>query len=200
MPEVHGDIPVNIFLDAHRFQVAIDLINDSVKLAATRASVKSAHKIANDVKRRLETYPHPHDPQMRSPSPPMKGPVGSLTTGHGLHIIPWHLRDSVTVEEIPITHSAKVYPTAVYSRIQEFGGWTGGSITLYRHVRYATKGLLTGVPLVSGAFKSEPRHVYLPPRPYFRPAVMDAETLGAGALTRIYYEEWREAMMRAIAV
>jgi hypothetical protein len=193
------DIPVNIFLDIHRFEVAIDHMNENVKVAASRATSKSANAIADEVKRRLSLFPHPHDANAISPAPPMKGPVGLLTTGHGFRIRPGHLRNSVGVEEIPFTHSAKVYVDAVYARIQELGGWTGGSITLYRHMRYATSGLATGFPIVSGAYKSGPRHVYLPPRPYFRPAVMDAETIGAGKLERIYYDEWRDAMMRAIA-
>ena len=195
MPRIEAAIPVNMFLDIDRFQLAIDDINHHVGDAAGSASLKAAHKIAEAVRAKLEMYPHPHEPHLKSPAPAFKGPVGMLTTGHGLHIIPGHLRDSVVVEDLSRIHSAKVYPTAVYARIQELGGWTGGSRVLYRHIHYNE----FGIPIVSDPFRSESHSVYLPPRPYFRPTVMEAETIGAGELQRIYYDEWRDAMMRAVA-
>lgn len=190
----YSKIPVNFFLDAGRFELAIHDINMAVSDAADIASVRSANKVADAIRTRLEMFPHPHDPGAISPAPPFKGPVGMLTTGRG-RIIPGHLRDSVTVEAIPSVHGAKVYPSAIYARIQEFGGWTGGSRTLYRHISYHP----IGFQMVEGPFKSSSHHVYLPPRPYFRPAVMESVTLGAASIERIYYEEWRDAMRTAIA-
>lgn len=187
-------IPINMFLDAVKFQAVLHDINMAVSSAADIASVRSARLIADAIKAKLEMFPHPHDPSAISPAPPFKGPVGMLTTGRG-RIIPGHLRDSVTVEAMPSVHGAKVYPSAIYARIQEFGGWTGGSRVLYRHISYHP----IGFQMLEGPFKSGSHHVYLPPRPYFRPTIMEAESFGAASIERIYYDEWRDAMRTAIA-
>ncbi len=192
---VDADIPVNVFLDVERFQAALIDINNRVSDATDIASVKAAKLLAKAVRAKLATFPHPHDPQAISPAPPFKGPVGMLTTGWGTNIIAGHLRDSVTVEAMPFIHGAKVYPTAVYARIQELGGWTGGSRTLYSHIGRTP----TGFPQFIGPFKSGSHHTYLPPRPYFRPTVLEAGTVGGATFNRVYWEEWRDAMMRAVA-
>lgn len=191
----NATVPVNTFLDVERFEAVLHDINMRVSTGADIASVKAANVLADAIRTKLATYPHPHDPQAISPAPPFKGPVGMLTTGWGRNIIAGHLRDSVTVEAMPYVHGAKVYPTAVYARIQELGGWTGGSRTLYAHIRRTP----TGFAQFIGPYKSGSHHTFLPPRPYFRPTVLEAATFGGSNLTRIYWEEWRDAMMRAVA-
>lgn len=81
-----------------------------------------------------------------------------------------HLRDSVEVVVPPIAGYAKVQVGAIYARIQEIGGWTGA-----HHM------------------------TYLPPRPYFRPMVMEVDTTGPGGMEHIFWEHWRKAMIRAVA-
>jgi hypothetical protein len=78
-----------------------------------------------------------------------------------------HLHDSVSVTVMPIAGFTKVGVSAVYARIQELGGWAGTD-----HMSY------------------------MPPRPYFRPVVMEIETAGEGQ--HIFYQHWRDAMMRAV--
>lgn len=85
-------------------------------------------------------------------------------------LISGHLRDSVEVTEMPISGFAKVGVNAEYARIQELGGFAGT-----RHM------------------------TYIPPRPYFRPIVMefgsDIDPIGA---KNIFFDHWREAMLAAV--
>jgi phage gpG-like protein len=80
------------------------------------------------------------------------------------------LRDSIEVNEKAIAGFATVGTSLVYARIQEIGGWTGKD-----HMSY------------------------IPPRPYFRPMVMELDTTGPEGVEHIFYERWRQAMMIAIA-
>jgi phage gpG-like protein len=81
-----------------------------------------------------------------------------------------HLRDSVRVTVKPIRGFAIVGVYAEYARINEIGGWTGTD-----HM------------------------TYIPPRPYFRPMVMEVDTTGPEGVEHIFYKHWRDAMIRAVA-
>jgi phage gpG-like protein len=101
--------------------------------AGKRAVTKAAHLLEKNTKLQLSLSSHPAG----TPTPSQPGEPPSLITGH--------LRRSVKVRgpaRIASGWEALVGPTAVYGRVQEFGGRTG-------------RGMRTS----------------LPARPYVRPAV-----------------------------
>jgi phage gpG-like protein len=86
-------------------------------------------------------------------------------------LISGHLRDSVTVNESVLPGQATVGVGAVYARIQEMGGFAGTN-----------------------------HSTYVPPRPYFRPIVLEfgSEIDPTGA-QHIFFEHWRKSMLDAVA-
>jgi hypothetical protein len=123
---------VNIHLDDVGFNAAIDDLSKAVRRENRLGAMDAADYIKTEVQRVLIRYPHA--PGTPSPTKPFKGPPGFISG---------ELHDSVTVERGVFEGSAKVYPTAPYARLQEFGGFCGlHDLT------------------------------YVPPRPYFRPVVM----------------------------
>lgn len=81
------------------------------------------------------------------------------------------LRDSIRVTEKAIGGFATVGTSLYYARINEIGGWTGRD-----HM------------------------TFIPPRPYFRPMVQEVDTSNIKGVEHIFWEHWRKAMIRAIAV
>jgi hypothetical protein len=143
-----ADFAINAYLDPHRFEVAMDDIMDAVKKGADNGAQGAAEYVRDEMRVLLASSPHPvSEPSYTAP---FKGPPGMLTTGSvSGGQIPGHLRDSVSVPPRVIRGTAKVQASAVYARIQEFGGFTG--------THHST---------------------YIPPRPYFRPTVMSLSTWG----------------------
>lgn len=78
------------------------------------------------------------------------------------------LHNSVEVQIMPIAGFAKVGMASRYARIQEFGGFCGTHLS-----------------------------TYCPPRPYFRPTVLDFEQ-PEGHAQHIFVEHWRTAMLAAV--
>jgi len=178
---------VSIRIDPDRFEAAITDLEGKIKIATAEGSLKAAEFVRDLIRERLLEYAHPRaEPTL---SPPLKGPVGSLTDTHEA----FRLLKSVHVVEMPIRGFAKVVADAPYARIQEFGGWTGGA----RHVYHLDA---HGHVDVSQGFVSETHLTFLPPRPYFKPAVMEVDTDPEGiGVRRIYFDAWRKAMIRAVA-
>jgi phage gpG-like protein len=150
---------VNISMDPDRFLAAITDWGKQSQLEGHLASLDAAKFIKELVQEKLASFPHPRSEP--TPTLPFKGPPGYISG---------HLHDSVTIEETALADYVKVYPTAVYSRIQELGGWTGTD-----HM------------------------TWIPPRPYFLNTVEELETTGPGGIEHIYYEHWRRAQIRALA-
>lgn len=111
---------------------------------------------------------------MRYPHPPDE-PTESPPFVGPVGYVYGRLHDSVTLEIMPISGFAKVYAQlhgpggAIYARIQELGGWTGNHHT-----------------------------TFLPPRPYFRPAVEEIDTTGPGGMEHIFYGRWKQAQEDAL--
>jgi phage gpG-like protein len=157
-----ADFAVNAYLDPTRFEVAIDEIKEAIRVGADNGSQDAAEFIKEELQTLLAENPHPRsEPSL---TPPFRGPPGMLTDTDQAG----HLRDSVNIYPTVIRGTSKVGVSAVYARIQEFGGFAGN-----HHM------------------------TYIPPRPYFRPTVMSLSTWGE--LERIYYEDWRKAMLEAVA-
>jgi phage gpG-like protein len=150
---------VNISMDIDRFEASITDWSKQCELEGHLASIDAANFIQELVQAKLSEFPHPRSEPTETM--PFKGPPG---------LISGDLRDSVTVERMAVGGFAKVYPTAVYARIQEIGGWTGN-----HHMQF------------------------LPPRPYFLNTVRELDTVGPGGMEHIYYEHWRKAQIRAVA-
>lgn len=150
---------VNIDMDIDKFEAAIYDWGKISQEEGYLASLDAAEFIKELVQAKLSLFPHPRSEPTETM--PFKGPPG-LITGH--------LRDSVDVHPTGLSDYVKVYPDAVYSRIQEIGGWTGAD-----HM------------------------TFLPPRPYFLNTVRELDTEGPGGLEHIYYDHWRRAMIRAVA-
>jgi hypothetical protein len=150
---------VNISMDIERFEAAITDWSKQSELEGHLASIDAANFIQELVKARLSEFPHPRSEPTETI--PFKGPPG---------LISGDLRDSVTVEVMSVSGFVKVYPSTVYARIQEIGGWTGN-----HHMQF------------------------LPPRPYFLTTVKELDTAGPGGMEHIYYEHWRKAQIRAVA-
>ncbi|SRR5216684_1484838 len=132
-----ADFAVNVFLDSVRFEAAIDRLSEGVSAGARNGNRAAAEYIKDEVQRVLALFPHPRtEPSMTLP---YKGPPGFITG---------HLHDEVHVTH-PLTGTSKVTASAVYARIQEFGGWAGTD--------HMTR---------------------IPPRPYFRPVVTSLSTVG----------------------
>jgi phage gpG-like protein len=138
-----GDFAVNAYLDPTRFEVALDDIASAVRKGAEDGAQGAAEYIRDELKTLLAENPHPRsEPSL---TPPFKGPPGMLTDTAQAG----HLRDSVTIYPQIIRGTSKVGNSAVYARIQEFGGFAGTD-----HL------------------------TYIPPRPYFRPTVMSLSIWG----------------------
>jgi phage gpG-like protein len=138
-----ADFAVNVYLDPTRFEVALDEIKGATRAGADNGSQGAAEFIQEEMKALLAENPHPRsEPSLTRP---WRGPPGMLTDTDQAG----HLRDSVTIPPTLIRGTSKVAATAVYARIQEFGGFTGTNHT-----------------------------TYIPPRPYFRPTVMSLSTWG----------------------
>lgn len=179
---------VSIRLDDRRFEAAITDLEGKVKIAAAEGSKQAAELVRDLIKASLLEYAHPRAEP--TASPPYKGPVGSLVDTAQA----FHLRESIHAYPMAIEGFWKVSADAIYARIQEFGGWTGGVRHIYHKMTPA------GFIDVSAGFTSETHMTYLPPRPYFKPMVMEIDTDPEGlGIERIYYAEWRKAMIRAVA-
>jgi hypothetical protein len=150
---------VNISLDPDRFLAALTDWSVQTARETDTAVLEAAEFLKELVQENLLMFPHP--PEEATEAPAYKGPVGFITGA---------LRDSVTVDVAPIAGYVKVYPTKVYSRINELGGWTGTD-----HM------------------------TWIPPRPYFRPMVEEIETTGPGGMEHIFREHWLRAQRNALA-
>lgn len=150
---------VNISMDIERFEAAITDWGKQSRLEGHLASLDAAEFIKELVQAKLALFPHPRSEPTETA--PFVGPPGLITS---------HLHDSVTIERTALVDFVKVYPTAVYSRIQEIGGWAGTD-----------------------------RMTFIPPRPYFLNTVKELDTSGPGGIEHIYYDHWRTAMIRAVA-
>lgn len=153
---------VNITLDPDRFLAALEDWKIRVGEQTDYAVIEAAEFLKELVQENLARFPHPW--AEATPAPEFIGPVGMISGA---------LRDSVTIDFGVIVASgfqglargtAKVYPTEVYSRIQELGGWTGTD-----HM------------------------TFIPPRPYFRPMVEEVDTSGPTGIEHIFYDRWRQA-------
>jgi hypothetical protein len=109
-----------------------------------------------------------HAPGTKTPSPPGQPPA--LMTGE--------LRRSITCTQGPSSGTygvSQVAPHTIYARIQEYGGH------IYpKRVRY--------LRWVEDGQVHFSKHVYLPPRPYLRPAARDC--IANGSLTRAAMESF----------
>jgi hypothetical protein len=151
---------VNISMDPDRFLAAIADWSEQVRIQGHLGSLDAAEFIKELVQEKLSLFPHPRNEP--TPSVEFVDPPG-LVTGR--------LRDSIVIEQTALIDYVKVYPTAVYARIQELGGWTG------HHT-------LT----------------YIPSRPYFLNTVQELDTTGPGGMEHIYYEHWERAQRHALLV
>ena len=123
--------------------------------------------LKRDVKNMVDIYleRHAHPPGTKTPSPPGE-PPGSITGNLGRSVTSSGLSAGSYVSQVmsALSNSSwsfTIGPTAVYGRIQELGGRTG------KHHR-----------------------TYLPPRPYFKPAIEDVVSTMKYSITRIWRNTW----------
>lgn len=197
-------VPVSITMDTADFDAFITRLKKGIEVGATLGVDDAAKFAVTELRRALRKYPHPLD--VDTPSPPFRGPVGMLTTGSGGRWprVPGLLRDSVRARLSPFTHSARVFVTAPYARIQEFGGMTGGKRTGGVHHQEEATGMLGGkaVPSEIMALFHHPggHTTFLPPRPYFLPTMMRISTTDVFGLEHLYYDNWMRAIEASIAM
>lgn len=193
-------VPVSIIMDTSGFEAFISRLRKGIEVEATLGVDDAARFAVKELRGALRKYPHPLG--VDTPSPPFKGPVGMLTTGSGGRWprIPGLLRDSVRARLRPFTHSAKVFVTAPYARIQEFGGFTGGGHHRVFNAMKAPNRFGIREPDISKGFRDLKHSTFLPPRPYFLPTMMRISTTDVYGLEHIYYDHWLHAIEASIAM
>lgn len=150
------------------FERAISEKVTMVRLVSPRALRESVAFFELEIQGELLEHEHP--PGTKTPSPPggfpgqITGRLARSLTTKGIALNSSVVR-MVRVGLSKSSWSITFGPTAVYSRIQELGGWTG-------------KG----------------HNTYLPPRPYFRPAMMGE--WGPKNFIRSMKSAWRDAWSR----
>jgi hypothetical protein len=139
----------------------LTVLRDKAALAAP-AAAKAMGEAYKDHLQNVTLVRSSHPPATKTPSPPGSPPA--LMTGT--------LRRSITCVQGPgggTYGTALVSPHTIYARIQEYGGHIYPKRV--RYLRWVEDGMV-----------HYSKHVYIPERPYLRPAVR--ETVADGSLSR----------------
>jgi hypothetical protein len=113
-----GHVSIDTEVDYREWEAATHALERRLWRATFRATQRGQYVIERNVKMYLRTFTHPFG----TPTPSPRGGPPALVSGHLRRT--W--RDVPAHEgKRPHTVESEGGPTAVYSRIQELGGWAG---------------------------------------------------------------------------
>jgi len=153
-----------------RFVSAVDLKVRQMQLATKLATSEALHLLERRIKLKLRTYTH----QRGTPTPSGSGDPPALVSGNlrrGVQVGPPGGPENIGANR----WRGWVGPTAVYGRIQELGGEI--------HTPSSSSMVMSGTP-GSG--------IWLPARPYVRPALTES----MGEIQAIFRRRWTEATLK----
>lgn len=141
----HGDITVEV--DFREWEIGLRAMEHRIWRATFRATQAGMYVVERNVKMYLRTFTHSRG----TPTPSPRGAPPALVSGHLRRT--WHT-GHVHEGLRPWTVEVDGGPTAVYSRIQELGGWAGRNHTSHLPKRPYVR------PMVK-ASRREIRRIYI---------------------------------------